>query len=69
MYHILESRKLTESLNSLPTVRETHFDDVIEIRRSIGQGAYVCKLLAQKSYTNEDAVKLFHDKMKEICND
>lgn len=44
-------------------------DDVTEIRRSIGQGAYVCKLLAQKSYTNEDAVKLFHDKMKEICND
>lgn len=40
MYHILESRKLTESLNSLPTVREIHFDDVIEIRRSIGQGAY-----------------------------
>lgn len=33
MYHILESRKLTESLNSLPTVREIHFDDVIEIRR------------------------------------
>lgn len=54
MYHILESRKLTESLNSLPTVREIHFDDVIEIRRSIGQGAYVCKLLAQKSYTNEE---------------
>lgn len=48
MYHILESRKLTESLNSLPTVREIHFDDAIEIRRSIGQGAYVCKLLAQK---------------------
>ena len=48
MYHILESRKLTKSLNSLPTVREIHFDDVIEIRRSIGQGAYVCKLLAQK---------------------
>lgn len=67
MYHILESRKLTKSLNSLPTVREIHFDDVTEIRRSIGQGAYVCKLLAQKSYTN--AVKLFHDKMKEICND
>lgn len=37
MYHILESRKLTESLNSLPTVREIYFDDVIEIRRSIGQ--------------------------------
>lgn len=50
MYHILESRKLTKSLNSLPTVREIHFDDVTEIRRSIGQGAYVCKLLAQKSY-------------------
>lgn len=25
MYHILESRKLTESLNSLPTVRELCF--------------------------------------------
>lgn len=49
MYHILESRKLTKSLNSLPTVREIHFDDVTEIRRSIGQGAYVCKLLAQKA--------------------
>jgi hypothetical protein len=49
MYHILESRKLTKSLNSLPTVREIHFDDVIEIRRSIGQGAYVCKLLAKKA--------------------
>ena len=70
MYHVLESHKLTESINSLPTVRgEIHFDDVIEIRRSISQGAYVCKLLAQKSHTNEDAVKLFHDKMKEICND
>lgn len=68
MYHILKSYKLTESLNSLPTVREIHFDDVTEIRRSIGQGIYVCKLLAQKSYTNEDAIKLFHDKMKEICN-
>lgn len=67
MYHILKSRKLTESLNYLPTVREVHFDDVIEIRRS--QGTYVCKLLAQKSYTNEDAIKLFHDKMREICND
>lgn len=35
----------------------------------IPKEAYVCKLLAQKSYTNEDAIKLFHDKMKEICND
>lgn len=48
MYHILKSRKLTESLNHLPTVREVHFDDVIEIRRSIGQGTYVCKLLAKR---------------------
>ena len=69
MYHVLESHKLTESLNSLPTVREIHVDDVIEIRQSISQGVYVCKLLAQKSHTNEDAVKLFHNKMKEICND
>ena len=57
MYHVLESHKLTKSLNSFPTVREIHFDDVIEIRRNISQGAYVCKLLAQKSHTNEDAVK------------
>ena len=63
MYNILESRKLTEPLNHLPTVREVHFSDVIEIRRSIGQGVYVCKLLAQKSYTNEDAIKFFYDKM------
>ena len=69
MYHILASRKLTESLNSLPKVREIHFDDVIEIRRSIGQGAYVCKFLAQKSYTNEDNIKLKHTKMKVILND
>ena len=69
MYHILEYRKLTKYLISLPTVREIHFDDVIEIRRGIGEGAYVCKLLAQKSYTNEDAIKLFHEKMKEICKD
>lgn len=69
MYHVLESRKLVESLNSLPTVREAHFDDIMRVRQNIGQGVYICKLLTQKSYTNEGAVKLFHDKMREICND
>lgn len=35
--------------------------------RAMAENDY--ELDAQKSYTNEDAVKLFHDKMKEICND
>lgn len=47
MYHILESRKLTESLNSLPTVREIHFDDVIEIPIFKGEDReYIEKLIA-----------------------
>ena len=61
MYHILESRKLTESLNSLPTVREIHFDDVIEIRRSIGQAHFSHKQLEGLN-SNQIQELLFQEK-------
>lgn len=37
----------------------------MEIRRSISQGVYLCKILAQRSNNNEDAIKLYYSKMKE----
>ena len=67
-YCILNPRELIESINSLPTIREVDFNDIIEIRKSIYQGAYICKLLAQKSFTNKHAVKLFYNIMEELCN-
>lgn len=66
MYNILTLEKLTEYLKTLPTVREATFRDATEIRYHTSLGYFVCKLLAQKSSNNEEAIKLYHNKMKEL---
>lgn len=66
MYNILTLEKLIAYLKTLPTIREVNFRDVTEIRYHIGLGYFICKLLAQKSANNEDAIKLYHNKMKEL---
>lgn len=66
MYNIIKNNRLRQALESLPTIREVNFSDVIEIRRKTGQGCYICKLLAQKSQDNEHAIELFKYKMNEI---
>lgn len=66
MHNILTLEKLTECLKALPTIREATFKDITEIRYHIGLGCFICKLLAQKSTSNEDAIKLYYSKMKEL---
>ncbi len=66
MYNILTLEKLTSCLKNLPDIREINFRDVTEIRYHIGLGCFVCKLLAQKSANNEEAIKLYYSKMKEL---
>lgn len=66
MYNIITLEKLTSYLKTLPDIREINFRDISEIRYHIGLGCFVCKLLAQKSANNEEAIKLYHSKMKEL---
>lgn len=65
MYHIIKLDKLVKSISTLPILREVNIQDIIEIRRSISQGVYLCKILAQRSNNNKDAIKLYYSKMKE----
>lgn len=66
MYNTLILEKLITCLKALPTIREVTFRDATEIRYHTGLGYFICKLLAQKSSNNEEAIKLYHNKIKEL---
>lgn len=66
LYSIITLNKLIDAINNLPTLREPCFKDASNIRHKIGQGLYLCKLLAQKSNNNEEAIELYNTKMNEI---
>lgn len=65
MYNILTLEKFIAHLKTLPTIREVSFRDATEIRYHTGLGYFICKLLAQKSANNKNAIKLYYDKLYE----
>lgn len=67
MYDVLKTNKIRNELNELPDKRpEVSIDDIKEVRRKLGYGYVICKLLVQKSSDNVEAVQLFHQTMKKI---
>lgn len=67
MYDVLKSNKIRNELNELPDKRqEVSMDDVKEVRKKLGYGYVICKLLVQKSSDNVEAVQLFHQTIKKI---
>nr|DAJ95303.1 MAG TPA: Elongation factor [Caudoviricetes sp.] len=43
-------------------------EKIKQVRYSTGRGMYICKMLAERKESVEEAVKLYHDIMKVIVN-
>lgn len=64
MYCILSNARLSEELKNFPIVREVSFPDIAEIRKNTG----LCKLLAQRSKSTEEATNLLNKAFLNIKN-
>jgi len=68
MYNILKANKITEMLNNLPRKREhITMEEVLEMRKRIGQGCSLCKRFLDKANNVDEAVELYHNIMKKLC--
>ena len=68
MYCILSNARLSKELKNFPIVREVSFTDITEIRKHTGLGVYLCKLLAQRSKSTEEATNLLNKAFLNIKN-
>ncbi len=68
MYCILSNARLSKELKNFPIVREVSFTDITEIRKHTGLGVYLCKLLAQRSKSVEEATDLLNKSLLNIEN-
>lgn len=66
MYNIITERNLREALESIPAQYTVDMEK--QVRYSTGRGMYICKMLAERKESVEEAVKLYHDIMKVIVN-
>lgn len=66
MYNIITERNLREALES--TQYTVDMEKIKQVRYSTGRGMYICKMLAERKESVEEAVKLYHDIMKVIVN-
>lgn len=66
MYNIITERNLREALESIPAQYTVDMEKIKQVRYSTGR--YICKMLAERKESVEEAVKLYHDIMKVIVN-
>ena len=62
MYHKIWSTSIIHEIRQLPTIKEqpiTH--DIMEVRKKLGEGLIICKLLMQKTGNIDRAVTLYND--------
>lgn len=67
MYNIITERNLREALESIPAQYTVDMEKIKQVRYSTGRGMYICKMLAERKESVEEAVKLYHDIMKVIA--
>ena len=68
MYNIITERNLREALESIPAQYTVDMEKIIQVRYSTGRGMYICKMLAERKESVEEAVKLYHDIMRVLVN-
>lgn len=68
MYNIITERNLREALESIPAQYTVDMEKIKQVRYSTGRGMYICKMLAERKESVEEAVKLYHDIMKVIVD-
>ena len=59
---------LRAALESIPAQYTVDMEKIKQVRYSTGRGMYICKMLAERKESVEEAVKLYHDIMKVIVN-
>lgn len=68
MYNIIRDKKITELLNEFPNKnKNVKMEDILEMRKIIGQGCAFCKRFIEKCNTVEEAVILYHNIMQKVC--
>lgn len=55
MYHIITERNLREALESIPAQYTGDMEKIKQIRYSTGRGVYICKMLAERKESVEEA--------------
>lgn len=61
MLNILGNRSILDYLDCMPTIRESNWDSIKDLRRKTGLGCYLCSALIKKTKDNQEAIILLKD--------
>lgn len=61
MLNILGNKSILGYLDCMPTIRESNWDSIKDLRKRTGLGCYLCSVLVKKTKDNQEAVTLLND--------